>query len=86
MTTITLYGKDLSFCGGCKATKRMFEQYGIPYEYVAIDLPENADLLELWKLRGFTAAPIVSVMSSGREVDVWSGFRPDKISALKEAA
>lgn len=90
----TVYTKTGTYCGQCVTTLRALEKAEIPFREVpGIDMPENADLLQMFKEREvpLLQAPIVVVTNSvGREVDAWAGFRPDKIAWLsgliKEAA
>lgn len=42
-------------------------------------MSENLDALQMVKDLGYTAAPVVMAGE-----DHWSGFRPDKLSALSE--
>ncbi|HEY7884866.1 MAG TPA: glutaredoxin-like protein NrdH [Cellvibrionaceae bacterium] len=69
----TVYTKDN--CVQCDATKRMMDKIGVEYE--TINISENpAELDRLIEL-GYLAAPVVVT-----EDDSWSGFQPDKITAL----
>lgn len=59
-------------------TKRNLDSLGI--EYQEINLDESPQFREhVTKDLGFMAAPVVVT-----DTDAWSGFRPDKIMALKE--
>jgi glutaredoxin-like protein NrdH len=71
MTTVY----TLPSCVQCDATKRFLTKKGI--EYKIVDLSIDSDAYEYIKGLGFTAAPIVV---SGN--DSWSGFNPDKLSAI----
>ena len=76
MAKVVLYSKN--DCIQCRMTKRNLDSLGI--EYQEINLDENPQFLEhVTKDLGFMAAPVVVT-----DTDAWSGFRPDKIMALKE--
>lgn len=62
-------------CSQCRMTYKALENAGIEYE--VIDLSQDIEKLEELREQGFMQAPIVM---AGTET--WSGFRPDKISAL----
>jgi glutaredoxin-like protein NrdH len=55
------------------------DRRGIAYEY--IDLAEDAEAMNTVRDMGYMQAPVVVAGD-----DHWSGFRPDKISQLSEAA
>lgn len=71
----TVYTKPS--CVQCNATYRALDSKGI--EYDIIDLSEDPTALETVKQLGYLQAPVV-VTDDGH----WSGFRPDKISALAD--
>lgn len=74
--TITVHSTPS--CVQCKATDRHTNSKGIPTEHV--DLSENLDLLAAFKERGYSQAPVVTVTDDdGVEIDIWTGFRPDKL-------
>lgn len=62
-------------CQQCNATKRALKSADIKFEEVDMSVDENA--LNYVKAKGFKSAPVVIT-----ETDAWSGFRPEKISAL----
>jgi len=70
---ITVYSKPS--CVQCTATYRALDNKGIEYEIFDVTVDEKA--LETVKSLGYLQAPVVIT-----EDDHWSGFRPDKISAL----
>lgn len=70
---ITVYTKPS--CVQCTATYRALDSKGI--EYNILDLSEDETALETVKELGYLQAPVVVT-----EDEHWSGFRPDKISAL----
>lgn len=91
--TVTLWSKPS--CVQCTATKRKLTQLGVPFDELDLTEPEHADQLAGFKeAYGFASAPIVeldnlTLEDGGREVRVWSGFRPDlleQIPTLGEAA
>lgn len=69
----TVYTKPS--CVQCNATYRALDSKGI--EYDIIDLSEDPTALETVKELGYLQAPVVVT-----DDEHWSGFRPDKISAL----
>ncbi len=62
-------------CSQCRMTYKALDRAGIEYE--VIDLSQDIDTADKLREQGFRQAPIVM---AGTET--WSGFRPDKISAL----
>ena len=75
--SVTVYTKPS--CVQCNATKRALAKAGLAYREV--DLTQDAEALETVKAMGYQSAPVVFA-----EGDHWSGFRPDKITALTAAA
>lgn len=73
---ITVYSKPA--CVQCTATTKELDRKGIPYKYV--DLTKDTEAMETVVGMGYMQAPVVVA-----EDDHWSGFRPDKISALAAA-
>ena len=63
-------------CVQCTATYRALDSKGI--EYKVRDIGEDSEAMALAKELGYLQAPVVI---SGDQH--WSGFRPDKISALQ---
>lgn len=74
---VTIYTKPK--CPPCSATKKKFDQLGIPHEEVAAS--EWVD--HLHRL-GYTSTPVIEVdLGDGATVH-WSGYRPDQIAQLKD--
>lgn len=73
---VTVYSKPA--CVQCTATYRALDARGIEYEIFDLSVDEIA--LQTVKDLGYLQAPVVVT-----EADHWSGFRPDKISALDNA-
>jgi len=74
---IIIYTKDN--CVQCNATKSAMDRHGIVYQLINLDAqPEAADSL---KALGYRQVPVVMA-----DNDHWSGFRPDKIAALRQPA
>lgn len=71
----TVYTKPS--CVQCNATYRALDSKGIEYDIV--DLSEDPTALETVKGLGYLQAPVVVT-----DDEHWSGFRPDKISALAD--
>lgn len=72
---VTVY--TLPACVQCDSTKRLLTKNSVDYR--EIDLSQDADAMSMVRGLGYSAAPVVMVGD-----DHWSGFRPDKISALSE--
>lgn len=70
---VTVYTKPQ--CVQCNMTYRALDAKGISYHKV--DITEDHRALEKVKSLGYMQAPVVIAGE-----DHWSGFRPDKISAL----
>ena len=75
--TVTVYTKPA--CVQCNATYRALDKKGITYQ--SVDISQDADALERLKALGYMQAPVVVT-----DQDHWSGFRPDKIEELAQAA
>jgi glutaredoxin-like protein NrdH len=71
--SVTVY--TLPSCVQCEQTKKTLNKSGVSYEVV--DLSQNEDAYEMVKGLGYQSAPVVV---AGDEH--WSGFRPDRLSAL----
>jgi glutaredoxin-like protein NrdH len=71
--SVTVY--TLPSCVQCEQTKKTLTKSGVAFEVV--DLSQNEDAYEMVKGLGYQAAPVVV---AGDEH--WSGFRPDRLSAL----
>jgi glutaredoxin-like protein NrdH len=74
--TLTVY--TLPNCMQCTMTKKALERTGVPY--VAVDLATDESAVETVQRLGYTSAPVVTVGAAS-----WSGFQPDKISAVAAA-
>ena len=75
--SITVYSKPS--CMQCTATYRALDKQGLTYQVV--DLTKEPAALDLLHNLGHRQAPVVIAGDSH-----WSGFRPDRISALAGAA
>ena len=74
---IIIYTKDN--CVQCNATKNAMDKKGIDYQLVNLDSEPAA--VETLKSLGYRQVPVVMTVDQH-----WSGFRPDKISALSQMA
>ncbi|AUU86685.1 glutaredoxin-like protein NrdH [Leclercia adecarboxylata] len=74
---IIIYTRDN--CVQCHATKRAMESRGVSFELVNVD--QVADAAERLKAQGFRQLPVVVAGEMS-----WSGFRPDLINRLPQAA
>ncbi|WP_018296176.1 glutaredoxin-like protein NrdH [Corynebacterium lubricantis] len=75
--SITVYTKPA--CVQCTATKKALDKAGLEYNLVDISLDESARDYVL--ALGYLQAPVVEV-----DGEHWSGFRPERIRTLVEAA
>lgn len=66
-------------CQGCDLTKKWLDRECIEYVEIAADHPAAADYLK-FRL-GARSAPVVEVLDRS---DHWTGFRPDKLTELKD--
>ncbi len=74
---IIIYTRDI--CVQCNATKSAMDRDGLAYQLINLDAhPEEIAAL---KALGHRQLPVVR---AGDES--WSGFRPDKIAALRHTA
>lgn len=75
--SITVYTKPA--CVQCNATYKALDKQGLSYEVV--DISEDAQARDFVIELGYQQAPVVVAGS-----DHWSGFRPDRIKALRKEA
>ena len=71
--TVTVYTKPA--CVQCTATYRALDKAGLDYSIVDISI--DSDARDYVMSLGYLQAPVV--VADG---DTWSGFRPDRITAL----
>lgn len=72
---VTVYTKPA--CVQCNATYRALDKRGLSYQ--SVDISQDPEALERVRALGYMQAPVVVT-----DDDHWSGFNPDKISALAE--
>ena len=75
--SITLYTKPA--CVQCNATKKALDRAGL--NYTTVDISPDDSARDYVMALGYLQAPVVEV-----DGDHWSGFRPDRIRTLAEAA
>lgn len=75
--TITVYSKPA--CVQCDATYRALDKNGL--DYVIVDISSDSIALDYVKSLGHMQAPVVV---AGEEH--WSGYRPERIRSLTNAA
>lgn len=73
--SIIIYSKP--DCVQCNATYRALDKHGIDYQ--VIDLTQDAQALGHVRTLGYQQVPVIVAGD-----DHWSGFRPDKITALRQ--
>jgi len=71
--TVTLY--TLPSCVQCDSTKKVLKRNEISFNEIDLSVDDSA--MEMVKALGYSSAPVVV---AGEEH--WSGFRPEKLSAL----
>lgn len=76
MATITVYSKPA--CVQCDATYRALDKRGI--DYTVVDISQDVEALEMVRSMGYMQAPVVIAGDQH-----WSGFNPDRITALATA-
>lgn len=74
---ITIYTKDA--CVQCDATKNALDRSGLAYQLVNLD--QDVEAIEHLRALGYRQVPVVMAGDTH-----WSGFRPDKIAALRSLA
>jgi glutaredoxin-like protein NrdH len=72
--TVTVYSKPN--CVQCEQTKRYLDNHNIAYS--TVDLTQDQEALEMVVGMGYGSAPVVIT-----DTDSWSGFRLEKLHALK---
>ncbi|NMP25976.1 glutaredoxin-like protein NrdH [Rahnella sp. SAP-1] len=75
--SIIIYSKP--DCVQCSATYRAMDKQGLAYQ--VIDLTQDAQALGQVRAMGYQQVPVIVAGDQH-----WSGFRPDKISALRQLA
>lgn len=75
---ITVYSK--TDCQQCRATKRLLDRLGAPFNVV--DVNEDRDAAEYLANLGYKSVPVV-IVEKRTGIDHWFGYRPD---SLKRAA
>lgn len=73
--SVVLYAKEKG-CRQCEFTAKVLKKNGVPFETVILD--KDQDARDYVASLGYMQAPVVV---NGE--DHWSGFRPDKLDALK---
>lgn len=75
--TTTVYTTPV--CSQCTLTKNWLTRQGIPF--TTVDISQSPEAEALVRGLGYTSAPVVV---AGAES--WSGFRPDLLATLVDAA
>jgi glutaredoxin len=65
-------------CMACKMTERHLQKRNVTF----VKLPMDDHALEVARIAGITAAPLVQVDNGGGNSTYWGGYRPDRIDAL----
>lgn len=73
---ITVYSKPR--CIQCTYTEKELDKLGLAYDL--IDVTTDAEAAEVLRVEGFSSLPVVNAFGAW-----WSGFRPDRIRALKQS-
>lgn len=80
--TITIYTTPT--CSQCTLTKNWLTREGIPFE--TVDITQSPEAEALVKGLGYQRAPVVIVSGGPDEGLHWTGFRPDLLTTLANAA
>ncbi|MCT2088541.1 glutaredoxin family protein [Micrococcus terreus] len=76
---VTMYTRP--GCVMCTATARALRKKGLTFE--TADVSRDLQAAEALRSAGHQQLPVVMIQDDAHVVvDVWSGFRPDRISAL----
>lgn len=75
--TVTVY--TTPSCGQCTLTKNWLTKNAVPFE--TVDLTQSPEAADMVKALGYMRAPIVIAGT-----DHWTGFRPDLLAPLANAA
>ena len=65
-------------CVQCEQTKKFLDKEGIEYTVENLQSDDNYEKLVDFVNRGFKSAPIVVT-----DTETWSGYKPDKLGAIK---
>ena len=79
---VTVYSKP--DCVQCDRTKSRLERAGVPF--TEVDVTQEPTALDyITRDLGYSAAPVVCVAQDNEDDRHWSGFRPDRLTALTRA-
>ena len=65
-------------CVQCEQTKKFLNKEGIEYTVENLQSDDNYEKLVEFVNQGFKSAPIVVT-----DTETWSGYKPDKLGAIK---
>ena len=65
-------------CVQCEQTKKFLDKEGIEYTVENLQSDDNYEKLVEFVNQGFKSAPIVVT-----DTETWSGYKPDKLGAIK---
>lgn len=74
---ITIY--HTKGCQRCRLTKRLLNR---KVKEVLVT-PNDTELINSFKLKGFSSFPVVDVFKGNGLIDEWNGFNPEKINQYK---
>lgn len=75
---ITIY--HTKGCQRCRLTKLLLNR---EVKEVLVT-PNDTELINSFKMKGFSSFPVVEVFKENDLVDEWNGFNPDKINVYKQ--
>lgn len=76
--TITVYSRPQ--CVQCNATKRFLNKRGVPF----FEETMTEEQAKAFRDRGLLTLPIVVLSHNDQELQIISGFSPDKLQAMTE--
>lgn len=77
---LKIFSKDA--CPACRMSKKWLVENGIEFEEILVDVRNDTETLEKLRSLGFMAFPVI-VPNGDDFVKAWSGYRLDKLRALK---
>ncbi|WZP35015.1 thioredoxin domain [Enterococcus phage vB_Efs10_KEN05] len=80
MNRIKVYTKDA--CAACKMTKRVLTEAGVSFDEEFVDVRNDTQTLDSFRLAGFRSFPVV-LLDGDYDTGI-SGFHPPRLKAFIE--